>query len=378
MKDYSNHIAIIGAGISGLALGCMLKKANIPVIIFERSSVVSNYGAGISISPNGRDVLSYLEVDEVISKLSGNPKKALFFSNEVKITSIPSNVITTSRKILYKSLLEKYLQLDGDILFDHELIDIDCENINIFFSNNSSFNVQHVVACDGIKSSVRAKQMPGSKDPLYSGYSVWRAIIHRRQENIETHLGPNYHIVTYPVDESRTSFVAAIKTSKAYAESWKAKGSLEELKEDLRQESEIINSIFKEGDELYRWGVYTRPNITDLYSKNITFLGDAAHPIVPFIGQGGCLALEDAYVFGRLASKFHEDFEKIQRSYQQIRLKRIIYINAESERQGHLNHLSNPLLIYCRDMIMRYSPIIKKRVKNIWEYDPDEQINKIT
>ena len=377
MKDYSNHIAIIGAGISGLALGCMLKKANIPAIIFERSSVVSNYGAGISISPNGRDVLSYLEVDEVISKLSGNPKKALFFSNEVKITSIPSNVITTSRKILYKSLLEKYLQLDGDILFDHELIDIDCENINIFFSNNSSFNVQHVVACDGIKSSVRAKQMPGSKDPSYSGYSVWRAIIHRRQENIETHLGPNYHIVTYPVDESRTSFVAAIKTSKAYAESWKAKGSLEELKEDLPQESEIINSIFKEGDELYRWGVYTRPNITDLYSKNITFLGDAAHPIVPFIGQGGCLALEDAYVFGKLASKFRNNFKKIQYSYQKIRLKRVIKIKNESERQGFLNHLSNPVLVYSRNMYMKYTPIISSRIKKIWTYDPDKEISKI-
>jgi 2-polyprenyl-6-methoxyphenol hydroxylase-like FAD-dependent oxidoreductase len=377
MKDYSNHIAIIGAGISGLALGCMLKKANIPAIIFERSSVVSNYGAGISISPNGRDVLSYLEVDEVISKLSGNPKKALFFSNEVKITSIPSNVITTSRKILYKSLLEKYLQLDGDILFDHELIDIDCENINIFFSNNSSFNVQHVVACDGIKSSVRAKQMPGSKDPLYSGYSVWRAIIHRSQENIETRLGPNYHIVTYPVDESRTSFVAAIKTSKAYAESWKAKGSLEELKEDLPQESEIINSIFKEGDELYRWGVYTRSNITDLYSKNITFLGDAAHPIVPFIGQGGCLALEDAYVFGKLASKFRNNFKKIQYSYQKIRLKRVIKIKNESERQGFLNHLSNPLLVYSRNMFMKYTPIISSRIKKIWTYDPDKEISKI-
>ena len=377
MKDYSNHIAIIGAGISGLALGCMLKKANIPAIIFERSSVVSNYGAGISISPNGRDVLSYLEVDEVISKLSGNPKKALFFSNEVKITSIPSNVITTSRKILYKSLLEKYLQLDGDILFDHELIDIDCENINIFFSNNSSFNVQHVVACDGIKSSVRAKQMPGSKDPSYSGYSVWRAIIHRSQENIETRLGPNYHIVTYPVDESRTSFVAAIKTSKAYAESWKAKGSLEELKEDLPQESEIINSIFKEGDELYRWGVYTRPNITDLYSKNITFLGDAAHPIVPFIGQGGCLALEDAYVFGKLASKFRNNFKKIQYSYQKIRLERVIKIKNESERQGFLNHLSNPLLVYGRNMFMKYTPIISSRIKKIWTYDPDKEISKI-
>ena len=85
--DYSNHIAIIGGGISGLTLGCVLKNAKIPVIIFEKSNDVSDYGAGISISPNGIRVLKYLDVyNDLISK-SANPKEAIYSSIKKKIAS---------------------------------------------------------------------------------------------------------------------------------------------------------------------------------------------------------------------------------------------------------------------------------------------------
>ena len=67
MNNYSNHIAIIGAGIAGLALSCILKKANVPVVLFEKSSDVSDYGAGISISPNGIKVLKYLNIYNAVS-----------------------------------------------------------------------------------------------------------------------------------------------------------------------------------------------------------------------------------------------------------------------------------------------------------------------
>ena len=377
MNDYSDHIAIIGAGISGLALGCTLKKAGVSCIIFEKSSGISEHGAGISISPNGLRVLKYLNIDEQLKEKSGKPEKASFFSNGKEITSIPVDVITTSRQTIYKALLDDYTSLDGEIIFNYELSNIDLEESTISFTNNLSYKVLHIVACDGIKSYCRKKCFPSSGEPNYSGYSVWRGIIDKKQKNIETHLGPNFHVVTYPINSTRTSFVAAIKTNAQYKESWKVKGSYRDLKSDLPVDMESVFPFLKEDEDLYKWGVFTRPKANKLFSKNITFLGDAAHPIVPFIGQGGCLALEDAYVFGMLVSKFKNDFNKIQIAYQKIRLKRIHQIQLLSERQGLLNHLKNPFLILCRNLIMKYSPVISKRVKLVWNYDPMNEINSI-
>jgi salicylate hydroxylase len=377
MKDFSGHIGIIGAGISGLALGCFLKKANIPVVIFEKSNDISEHGAGISLSPNGLRVLKALGIYKKIQRLSGNPNKAYFFSNNKKVTSFPVDVITTSRQTLYKSLLDNYLSYDGDILFNHELLDLDVDSLKISFSNGNTFNVSHLVACDGIRSICRKYHDKIDSEPSYSGYSVWRAIIDKKQENIETYLGPNHHIVTYPIDKNRTSFVAAIKTNKMHKESWRSIGTKEEMLKDLPKISKKAYSFLDTDFDLYKWGVYTRSNIKSLYMKNVTFLGDAAHPIVPFMGQGGCLALEDAFVFSELVSKFKNDFSKIQYAYEKIRLKRIKKIKARSEIQGYLNHIKNPFLVLCRNLIMKFFPIIPKIVKDIWDYDSSIEINNI-
>ena len=85
MNDYSNHIAVIGAGISGLTLACKLKQEGIPVIIFEKSSTVTEQGAGISISPNGLRVLRYIGVDEQLRNESGNPSEIKFLFNKKEI-----------------------------------------------------------------------------------------------------------------------------------------------------------------------------------------------------------------------------------------------------------------------------------------------------
>jgi 2-polyprenyl-6-methoxyphenol hydroxylase-like FAD-dependent oxidoreductase len=84
MLTYQKHIAIIGAGISGITLGCLLKKAKIPVVIFEKSKHTSEYGAGISISPNGIKILKQLKVYDEIISFSSNPNKADFYSMNKK------------------------------------------------------------------------------------------------------------------------------------------------------------------------------------------------------------------------------------------------------------------------------------------------------
>ena len=377
MDNYRNHIAVIGGGISGLALGCILQEAKIPVAIFEQSSEVSNYGAGISISPNGIKILKNLGIYQDILERSANPKNAVHFSNNKQIKSFDVDVITTTRKTLYEVLLNKYIELGGEILFNHKLRSIDINNSELHFSNNITYKVKHIAACDGIKSICRNQILP-KDNPVYSGYSVWRSIVDKKQDNIETLLGPNHHIVTYPISSSKISFVAAVNTNKEYIESWKAPGSLEELKLDLPISAYNFLSLLDDRSTLYKWGVYTRPAPRSLCFENLTLLGDAAHPIVPFIGQGGCLALEDAYAFGKLICSYKGDIKNSQMAYENLRLPRIHKIKSLSERQGYLNHIKNPILVMGRNMIIKYAPSIGMRsIKQIWDYDIDKALSKI-
>ena len=369
MKNYSDHIAIIGAGIAGLTLGIMLKKNNIPNVIFERSSDVSENGAGISISPNGKRVLEKLEILDELQINSGNSEKSIFYWNLKEITTINTNVLTTSRKCLHDALLKKYIDLGGNIKFNSELKDINTKQNQICLKNGEFFRVRHIAACDGIKSLCHKIESAINSNPKYSGYSVWRVIFESKQTSINFHLGPNFHVVSYPVDSNRVSFVAALKNDNKFKESWKEKGTIDDLLDEVP--TWIIDKYksIKESKNIYRWGVYIRPQIEFLFKENITYLGDAAHPIVPFIGQGGCMALEDAYAFGYLLSKHNNDIEIAQKNYQELRLKRIRSIHKTSLFQAKLNHLSNPFLVRLRNILMRYTGVISYRTKSIWSYD---------
>lgn len=368
MKDHSNFIAIIGAGISGLALGIILQRNKIPCIIFEKSEKISEYGAGISISPNGLAVLNNLDVIYDLKPLSRQPEQAIFFSNNKKINQIPINVFTTTRKSIYKVLLDKYQELKGEIYFGHEVVDVDNETKMLTFNDKKSTYVKHIIACDGIKSICQKKVSSMYDEPKYSGYYVWRTIFPSNQTNIHFYLGSNFHVVSYPVDKERSSLVAAVKSKNKQNESWKQQGSIHNLL------SEIPSNILKnypsisENYGVYKWGIFLRPNVKSLFDNNITYVGDAAHPIVPFIGQGACLALEDSYVLGQLISK-HNNIKIAQAKYNKLRINRVRTIYRKSLNQGKLNHLRNPLLVFLRNFLMKYTNIISTQTKSIWLYD---------
>jgi len=377
VSKFSDHIAIVGAGIAGLALGVILKKAKIPVVIFEKSNDISEYGAGITISPNAIKILQQFDIYDNIACASAHPKQATFYSARKKITHFKVDVITTSRKVLYKNLFDKYISLGGEILFEHELFDFDLDKSEIYFKENRTYKVRHIAACDGIKSLFR-KKIDEENDPQYSGYSVWRSIIKKKQKNIQTYLGPNHHVVTYPISSTRISFVAAIKTNKKRIESWRTTGSFLELKKHLKFSNKDVNALIDEKTPLFKWGVYIRPTIKKLQFKNLTLLGDAAHPIVPFIGQGACLALEDAFIFGNLLIKHNSQIKKAQNIYELLRINRIKKISHLSLRQGYLNHISNPIIIYFRDLVMKYLPVFAMRSirSYVWNYDVDKELRK--
>ena len=378
VKNYSSHIGIIGGGIAGLTAGCALRLQGINTIVFERAEEISEYGAGISISPNALRPLQKLGIRDVFVDRSFVPEKAVMHYRGKEIRSLETQVVTSSRQKLIEAIHQRYVELGGKILFEHEYKSLDTNSCEITFTNNEVYKLSHVLGCDGIKSSVRQNHFPSSGVPTYSGYSAWRGIGLSGVKDIQFHFGPGTHIVNYPIDhEGRTSFVGVVKTNKTAEDSWKTKGSKESFLEDFRFYNEEILSMVSYSEDIYKWGIYIRPPLNSMYTKNITLLGDAAHPMVPFLGQGGCMAIEDAYTFAGLAKELDCDFKKVQVLYEKIRLQRNNRIQSTSAVQGKLNHIKNPLAAFIRNLILRHTPLLAARTEKIWNYNVDEELSLI-
>ena len=378
MKNYSTHIGIVGGGIAGLTAGCALRLQGIKTIVFERADEVSEYGAGISISPNALRPLQKLGIKEAFVDRSFVPEKAVMHYRGKEIRNLETQVVTSSRQKLIEVIHQRYVGLGGEILFEHEYESLDLDSCEITFTNNESYKVSHILACDGIKSSIRQNHFRSSGEPVYSGYSAWRGIGHSKVKDIQFHFGPGTHIVNYPIDRAgRTSFVGVVKTDEVTEDSWKIKGSKETLLEDFKFYDEEVFTMVSSSEDLYKWGIYIRPSLNSMYSNNITLLGDAAHPMVPFLGQGGCMAIEDAYTFAFFAGKLDCDFQRVQALYEKVRLERNNKVQSTSMMQGKLNHIKNPVGAFIRNLIIQYTPMISIRTKNIWGYDVDAEIMRV-
>ena len=124
MSKYNDHIAIVGAGIAGLALGCFLQKYQIQNIVIERNNNISDEGAGISISPNGIRVIERLGLLKELKKKAFHNTSASFFSEYEHVLTNPVNVFTSTRSNIYEILKKEYLKIGGQILFDSEVTSI--------------------------------------------------------------------------------------------------------------------------------------------------------------------------------------------------------------------------------------------------------------
>ena len=376
MDNYSKHIAILGGGIAGLSLGCTLLKEGIPAVIFEKMSEETSHGAAISLSSNALRLLDRLDIYNDLRNKSFVHFKATIQGPKKGICSFNTpEVLTTRRQTLMTLLHSRFKSLGGDINFDHTLINFDAKKCEVTFSNNKKYYFMHLAACDGIRSSIRDSFFQVNQNPKYSGYSAWRGIGKSALKKIHFALGPRSHVVSYPINnEGDVSFVAVRKEDFQFKESWKELGSLSNLLQDFSTYDSSIFPELKTEEPLYKWGIYIRPPLQSMTAKNITLVGDAAHPMVPFLGQGACMAIEDAYSFAMLCKYKNGNFIDAQKIYDLIRSKRTKKIQKASLLQGKIYHMKNPMMVLARNSIMKYTNIPGNDLKKIHAYDAHQDV----
>ena len=376
MSDHRNHIGIIGGGIAGLTLGCALLEQGIPAIIFEKMPEETSHGAAISLSSNALRLLDKLEIYNDLKNQSFVHSAASIQGPQMEISSFTTpEVLTTRRQTLMSLLYSRYINLGGEIFHHHDFARFDVAKCEVTFTNENKYTLKHLAACDGIRSSIRDTFFAANQDPKYSGYSAWRGIGKSNLQKIHFALGPDSHIVSYPINkEGDVSFVAVKKEDYQFKESWKEEGSVKDLQDDFSIYDSKIFPALEDSMPLYKWGIYIRPPLKSMIAKNITLLGDAAHPMVPFLGQGACMSIEDSYSFAMAFKENIANLSIAQQAYDFVRSQRTKKIQRLSMMQGKIYHMKNPLLVAARNAVMKYTNIPGNDLKKIHNYDAHDEM----
>jgi salicylate hydroxylase len=188
-----------------------------------------------------------------------------------------------------------------------------------------------LIGADGAHSKIR-HALIGNIESQYTNAIAWRGLVpvdrlelHQRDPVVSTWIGPTAHVTAYPVRWQNTelmTFSGQVDRTDWLLESWSEKGSVEECLKDFVGWHPDIIELIKNVDSLHKWGLFVRPSL-DTWSKGrVTLLGDACHSMLPYLGQGVNMALEDASVLARCVEQHPDDLAAAFLAYQGLRLDR--------------------------------------------------------
>jgi len=364
MKDI--RIAIIGAGIGGMTAAVTLVQKGFKVNIFEQAPELSEVGAGLTVTPNATKGLIYLGLGQAMEKIGMAHELQGVRHYQTKEMIVPlkrgkhmlekygAYQFQVHRADIHDILienLEKYSP--GCVSVDHQLVGIDqkSDRVKLIFNNQAEYEFDFVIGADGTRSAVRTAIM-GNAEPEFSGYVAWRGVVPTDgldesdfdECGSSAFISPGRVFARYLIrDAKEYNYVAFLATDEWAEEGWSIPSKVETVLETFsdynQQVKNIISATPPEG--CYKWGIFTRQPIAKWSSERVTLLGDAAHPLEPFMGQGASMAIEDGVVLGRIiedASGFSEIIER----YETARIERSHFVTEHSKKAGQRFTGNNP------------------------------------
>jgi 2-polyprenyl-6-methoxyphenol hydroxylase-like FAD-dependent oxidoreductase len=376
------RVAIIGGGIGGLSAALALRRAGFEPQVFEQADELLEVGAAIAVWPNAMRVLARLGVGAEVAARAGVLKRArwlgrdgrLFKGFELPETDAPALALHRAdlQGALLRALPPHSIHL-GKRLSGYEP---GPGEVRAEFADGDSAACDVLVGADGLHSRVRAKLL-GDGPPLYRGYTVWRGVTRLAHPALAPQTAMEFYgagrrFGVGPVGLGRTGWWATLNEPEGAAElpSERRAQLSEAFAGWCAPVCELIEATPSE--HVLRNAAYDRPPARRWGEGRVTLLGDAAHPVTPNLGQGGCLAIEDAAVLARCLAGGGDAVRALRR-YESHRRVRTAYVAEYSRRYGVVGQWQSTAAVRLRDALLSAFPsaLGRRLLRLIFDYDAD-------
>jgi salicylate hydroxylase len=388
----SKRIVIIGGGIGGLAAAVALRQRGFEVQVYERASAIAEVGAGLQVGPNAVKVLYALGLKEVLHRSAFEPTNmvSIKWDDASLRHRVPLKAIATKeygapymtahrahiQAMLHEALPDNVITLDASCVGAETRGKVAVAR----FAHGREVEGDVVIGADGIRSAIRAQHF-GADRPRFTEMMCWRCMV--PIEHVPTKfgpngsvelargeyfgwLGPNGHVICYPIGKGdMINLFCGHVTDQWVEESWSVPSTQGELIDAYAGWNEALLGIFRHVEHVFKWGIHDRDPVPEWTRGRVTLLGDAAHPTMPTLAQGGNMAIEDGYVLARNLARHGDDVEAGLNAYVVERQPRTARVTLQSRQQFANNRKVPPPPFLDRTWIFTFDATREESVPQV-------------
>jgi len=373
------QIAIVGAGLGGLTAAIALRQRGFDVTVYEQSPELGEIGAGIQISPNAMRVLIGLGLDTAFQAIAFEPDRHVvrnWKSGAVVSATQMKGVFRSQYQagyfgahradfhdVLQRALGTGCVQLNARCTGITQTAD----RVTLSFADGHTAVADVVVGADGIRSAVR-ESLFGPDAPRFTGHIVWRGLVPASalppgliEPDMTAWLGPNGTMVHYYVRRGEmVNWIAHYETDWR-EESWSVESDWREAGAAFAGWHPTIGELFSRTERCYKWALFDRDPLPCWTVGRATLLGDAAHPMLPYLAQGAAQAVEDGYVLADRLAQHRNDAPAALTAYEAARRPRTSRIQLHARERGKINNNASAFARFKRDLGYRIKRLIRPR-----------------
>lgn len=390
----SRTIIVAGAGIGGLTAALALTRKGLRVIICEQSPELSETGAGLQLSPNAARLLIELGLGDKLQPHVVVPERLAIHrarsGDEIAHMSLGGEIAARYGApywIVHRADLQAVLR-DAALANPDIVLQLGAR-VHDFATHQNGVTVQvrrgdqvnderavALIGADGLWSMTRRILGDASK-PRFSGRTAWRATVPVsampeafRGPAVHLWLGRSGHLVHYPVRAGNLVNIVAITGDNWQGEGWSVPGTPKDLLKRFGKLSwgDVARSVLQTPESWLKWALFDRPPLQRWGQGNVTLLGDAAHPMFPFLAQGAAMAIEDAMVLADCLADKPENILEGLRDYEASRRGRTTRVQRAARFTGEMYQLDGPLA-FARNVVLHRMGSENLRTRYDWLYD---------